>query len=164
MAEVLKKVDVVTVGAGWTGGIVAADLTKAGLNVLSLERGHMQSTENFNFIHDEWRYGINYGLMQDCSKDTVTFRHDPSGLALSYRKMGSFLLGDNVGGAGVHWNDWTFRFMSYDFEIQILSKQRYGNKLGNDYILQDWGVTYKDMEPYYDKFEKTCGVSVSQIL
>ncbi|EDP5592129.1 GMC family oxidoreductase, partial [Campylobacter jejuni] len=54
MAEVLKKVDVVTVGAGWTGGIVAAELTKAGLNVLSLERGHMQSTENFNFIHDEW--------------------------------------------------------------------------------------------------------------
>ncbi|EPE7032465.1 hypothetical protein ACSL8F_001797, partial [Campylobacter jejuni] len=28
MAEVLKKVDVVTVGAGWTGGIVAAELTK----------------------------------------------------------------------------------------------------------------------------------------
>lgn len=80
MAEVLKKVDVVTVGAGWTGGIVAAEFTKAGLNVLSLERGHMQSTENFNFIHDEWRYGINYGLMQDCSKDTVTFRHDPSDL------------------------------------------------------------------------------------
>lgn len=26
MAEVLKKVDVVTVGAGWTGGIVAAEL------------------------------------------------------------------------------------------------------------------------------------------
>ncbi|MGI7415768.1 GMC family oxidoreductase [Campylobacter jejuni] len=159
MAEVLKKVDVVTVGAGWTGGIVAAELTKAGLNVLSLERGHMQSTENFNFIHDEWRYGINYGLMQDCSKDTVTFRHDPSGLALPYRKMGSFLLGNNVGGAGVHWNGWTFRFMPYDFEIQTLSKQRYGNKLGNDYTLQDWGVTYKDMEPYYDRFEKTCGVS-----
>ncbi|GAA7169957.1 hypothetical protein oki169_08990 [Helicobacter pylori] len=27
-------------GAGWTGGIVATELTKAGLNVLSLERGH----------------------------------------------------------------------------------------------------------------------------
>lgn len=96
----------VTVGAGLTGGIVAAELTKAGLNVLSLERGHMQSTENFNFIHD------------------------PSGLALPY-----------------------------DFEIQTLSKQRYGNKLGNDYTLQDWGMTYKDMESYYDRFEKTCGVS-----
>lgn len=47
MAEVLKKVDVLTVGVGWTGGIVAAELTKAGLNVLSLERGHMQSTENY---------------------------------------------------------------------------------------------------------------------
>lgn len=60
-------------------------------------RRTLQSTENFNFIHDEWRYGINYGLMQDCSKDTVTFRHDLSGLALPYRKMGSFLLGNNAG-------------------------------------------------------------------
>ncbi|EKC9553167.1 GMC family oxidoreductase [Campylobacter jejuni] len=96
--------------------------------------------------------------MQDCSKDTVTFRHDPSGLALPYRKMGSFLLGNNVGGAGVHWNGWTFRFLPYDFEIKTKSFERYGNKLGNDYTLQDWGLTYKDMEPYYDKFEKTCGI------
>lgn len=159
MAEILKKVDVVTVGAGWTGGIVAAELTQAGLSVLSLERGHMQRTENFNFIHDAWRYGVNYGLMQDCSKDTVTFRHSPSDLALPMRKLGSFLLGNNVGGAGVHWSGHTFRFTPYDFEIQSLSKQRYGNKLGDDYTLQDWGVTYKDMEPYYDRFEKTCGVS-----
>ncbi|EAJ6150578.1 GMC family oxidoreductase [Campylobacter lari] len=158
MAEVLKKVDVVTVGAGWTGGIVAAELTKAGLTVLSLERGMMQTTENFAMIHDEWRYGINYGLMQDCSKDTVTFRHNVNGLALPYRKMGSFLLGSNVGGAGVHWNGWTFRFLPYDFEIKTKSFERYGNKLGDDYTLQDWGLTYKDMEPYYDKFEKTCGI------
>ncbi|MBZ7965495.1 GMC family oxidoreductase [Campylobacter molothri] len=159
MAEILKKVDVVTVGAGWTGGIIAAELTKAGLNVLSLERGHMQSTENFNFIHDAWRYGVNYGLMQDCSKDTLTFCHSPRELALPMRKLGSFLLGNNVGGAGVHWSGHTFRFTPYDFEIKSRSFKRYGNKLGDDYTLQDWGLTYKDMEPYYDKFEKTCGIS-----
>lgn len=159
MAKVLKKVDVVTIGAGWTGGIVAAECTKAGLEVLSLERGHMQSTDNFAHIHDEWRYGINYGLMQDCSRETITMRHNLNEVALPMRKMGSFLLGNNVGGAGVHWNGWTFRFMPYDFEIATQSKKRYGNKLGNDYTLQDWGITYKEMESYYDKFEKTCGIS-----
>lgn len=159
MAKVLKKVDVVTVGAGWTGGIVAQELTKAGLEVLSLERGNMRTLENFTLIHDEWRYGINYGLMQDCSKETVTFRHNPNQTALPMRKMGSFLLGNNVGGAGVHWNGWTFRFLPYDFEIKTLSQKRYGNKLGKDYTLEDWGITYAEMEPYYDKFEKTAGVS-----
>ena len=33
------KVDVVTVGAGWTGGILAQQLTAAGLKVVSLEQG-----------------------------------------------------------------------------------------------------------------------------
>lgn len=30
MPKVLEKVDVVTVGVGWTGGIIAAELSKAG--------------------------------------------------------------------------------------------------------------------------------------
>ena len=141
MAKVLKKVDVVTIGAGWTGGIIAAELTKAGFSVLSLERGAMRSSSDFVQVHDEWRYGINYGLMQDCSKESVTFRHNPNETALPMRKMGSFLLGNNVGGAGVHWNGWTFRFMPYDFEIKSLSHKRYGDKLGKDYTLEDWGIT-----------------------
>ena len=159
MATLLKKVDVVTVGVGWAGGIVAAECTKAGLKVVGLERGGNQDSSNFAQIHDEWRYGINYGLMQDCSKETVTFRHNKSQKALPYRRMGSFLLGNNTGGAGAHWNGWTFRFMPYDFEIKSLSHRRYGNKLGDDYTLEDWGISYDEMEKYYDRFEKTCGIS-----
>lgn len=34
MVTTLDKVDVVTVGAGWTGGIIAAEASKAGLNVV----------------------------------------------------------------------------------------------------------------------------------
>ena len=39
MATRLKEVDVVTVGVGWTGTILARELTKAGLTVVGLERG-----------------------------------------------------------------------------------------------------------------------------
>ena len=39
MVTRLKEVDAVTVGLGWTGAIMARELTKAGLNVVSLERG-----------------------------------------------------------------------------------------------------------------------------
>ena len=35
----LPEVDAVVVGMGWAGGIVSAELTKAGLHVVGLERG-----------------------------------------------------------------------------------------------------------------------------
>ena len=40
-----KKADVAIVGVGWVGGIIAAELTKAGLTVVGLERGHDRSTD-----------------------------------------------------------------------------------------------------------------------
>jgi gluconate 2-dehydrogenase alpha chain len=39
MATKLKEVDAVMVGMGWTGAIMARELTKAGLTVVGLERG-----------------------------------------------------------------------------------------------------------------------------
>ncbi len=44
MAQQLPKVDVVTVGAGWTAGILAQQLTAEGLSVVSLEQGEMRQT------------------------------------------------------------------------------------------------------------------------
>ena len=39
MATKLKEVDAVIVGLGWTGGILAKELTEAGMKVVALERG-----------------------------------------------------------------------------------------------------------------------------
>ena len=39
MAKQMKHVDAVMVGMGWTGSIMARELTKAGLSVVGLERG-----------------------------------------------------------------------------------------------------------------------------
>jgi choline dehydrogenase-like flavoprotein len=39
MASRLKDVDAVMVGMGWTGSILARELTEAGLTVVGLERG-----------------------------------------------------------------------------------------------------------------------------
>ena len=59
MAAPLKDVDAVMVGMGWTGAILARELTKAGLNVVGLERGpDLVPGENFILpaIRDELRY------------------------------------------------------------------------------------------------------------
>lgn len=160
MATTLPGVDVVTVGVGWTGGIVAAECTKAGLKVVGLERGQKRGTEDYMSIHDEYRYAIRYDLMQNLSKETVSFRNNRNMKALPMRQLGSFLLGEGLGGSGTHWNGMTFRFLPYDFQIKTLTDKRYGpNKLGPDYLIQDWGLTYDELEPYFDKFEKTAGIS-----
>ena len=160
MATTLPSVDVVTVGVGWTGGIVAAECSKAGLKVVGLERGQKRGTEDFLSIHDEYRYAIRYDLMQNLSKETVSFRNNRNMKALPMRQLGSFLLGEGLGGSGTHWNGMTYRFLPYDFQIKTLTDKRYGpNKLGPDYLIQDWGLTYDELEPYFDKFEKTAGIS-----
>lgn len=160
MAKTLDKVDVVTVGVGWTGGIIAAECAKAGMNVVGLERGKERGTDDYLRIHDEFRYGIRYELMQDLSKETITFRNDRSMRALPMRQLGSFLLGEGLGGAGTHWNGQTHRFLPYDFEIKTLTEEKYGkDKLSQDYLLQDWGITYDELEPYFNTFEQTTGIS-----
>lgn len=160
MAKVLDKVDVVTVGVGWTGGIIGAECAKAGLKVVGLERGKERGTKDYLMVHDELRYAVRYDLMQDLSKETVTFRNNRKMRALPMRQMGSFLLGEGLGGAGTHWNGMVYRFLPYDFEIKTMTDKKYGkNKLSSDYLLQDWGVTYDQLEPYFDKYEKTIGLS-----
>lgn len=164
MVKTLEKVDVVTVGVGWTGGIVAAECAKAGLKVVGLERGRERGTEDFLMVHDEFRYGVRYDLMQDLSKETVTFRNHRQMKPLPMRQMGSFLLGEGLGGSGTHWNGMNYRFLPYDFEIKSMTEAKYGkDKLSSDYLLKDWGITYDELEPYFDKFEKTAGISGEDI-
>src|SRR5699024_2569021 len=41
-----------------------------------------------------------------------------------------------------------------------LTEEKYGkNKISYDYLLQDWGITYDELEPYFYKFEETAGIS-----
>jgi len=160
MATKLPKVPVVIVGMGWAGGIVASELTKAGIQVVGLERGKDRKTSDYAMGHDELRYQHREELMQDLSKETITHRNNEKMRALPMRDYGTFIVGDGVGGAGSHWNGQTYRFLPYDFEIKTLTDKKYGpNKLKPEYTIQDWGLTYDQMEPYYDTFEKMAGIS-----
>ncbi|WP_373895530.1 GMC family oxidoreductase [Virgibacillus natechei] len=160
MVEKLDKVEAVVVGVGWAGGVIAAELAKAGVQVVGLERGENRDTSDFQMVHDEYRYDVRYELMQDLSKETITFRNNRDESALPMRQFGAFKIGSGVGGAGVHWNGHTWRFLPYDFEIKSRTDEKYGeNKLPDGHTLQDWGITYDEMEPYYDQFEKTLGIS-----
>lgn len=158
-----EKVDVVTVGAGWTAGIIAQQLTAEGLRVVSLEQGPMRET-NPDFLspyeHDELRYQVRREMMVDLSKETWTWRPSPKHPALPMRQYGAFNPGEGVGGAGVHWAAQNWRFYPSDFQYRTHHIERYGEgKLPEGNRIQDWPLTYEDLEPFYDRFEYDAGVS-----
>src|SRR3984885_2475803 len=107
MAVMLKEVDAVCIGVGFTGSILARELTKARLKVIGLERGANRSTrEDFALpaVRDDLKYAVRQELFQDTQLETVSLRHSPGETALPIRRLGSLLPGTGVGGAGAHWD------------------------------------------------------------
>ena len=155
MATVLKKTDVAIVGFGWVGAIMAKELTEAGLNVVALERGPMRDTwpdGAYPQVIDELTYNIRRKLFQDLSKSTVTIRHNTSQQAVPYRQLAAFLPGTGVGGAGLHWSGVHFRVDPIELRMRSHYEERYGkNFIPQDMIIQDFGVTYDELEPFFDK-------------
>jgi gluconate 2-dehydrogenase alpha chain len=163
MATKLKDVDAVVIGLGFSGAILSRELTKAGLNVVALERGADRNpAEEFTLtrLRDELRYVVRLELMQDNSTDTISFRNTRDEMALPIRRFGAFLPGEGVGGTGIHWGALHWRFLPTDFRIRSVITEKYGAKAIPDTMtIQDWPVNYDELEPHYDRFEKLCGVS-----
>src|SRR5438093_13038202 len=89
LATKLKPVDVVTGGVGLTGTILAKELADEGLKVVGLERGGWRDTHpDFDMpnAHDELKYARRHELMQDLSRETLTFRNALSDTALPMRQ------------------------------------------------------------------------------
>src|SRR3989442_7665944 len=140
MATKVKPVGVVAVGVGLTGTILAKELADSGFKVAGLERGRWRDTDpDFAMpgAHDELKYVRRHELMQDLSKETLTFRNAIGETALPMRSLGSFLPGEGVGGAAVHWGGLTWRFLPWDFETNSRTLARYGrNQVADDCTLQ----------------------------
>jgi gluconate 2-dehydrogenase alpha chain len=163
MVTRLKEVDAVVIGMGFSGAILARELTKAGLNVIGLERGADRNpAEEFMLarLRDELRYVVRLELMQDNSTDTITFRNASDELALPIRRFSAFLPGEGVGGTGIHWGALHWRFLPTDFRIKSLLTEKYGAEaVPQTMTIQDWPLSYDELEPFYDRFDKLCGVS-----
>src|SRR5579872_715148 len=163
MARKLPRKDAVIIGFGWTGSILAHELCDAGLDVVAVERGPWSDTPSdftISYRQDKMRYRLQHELFLRPAQMSVTFRNNDSQTALPVRNWGAFMLGNGAGGAGIHWNGETWRFLPSDFVLRSHLTQRYGaGFLPPDMTIQDWGVTFDDLEPYYDRFEYLCGTS-----
>jgi len=157
----LPRADVVIIGGGWTGLLMAKELgSKTPLSIVVLERGRPRTASEYATDMDEVDYRIHNRMMQDFSKEAFTIRHSLTDRAFPIRQLSNFLPGTGVGGTGEHWSSVCIRFLPSVFEVLSSTVQRYGHKrLPEDHSIQDWGVTYDDLEPYYAATEKMLGTS-----
>jgi len=158
----LKPVDVVVVGTGVAGSIMCIELANAGLKVVGLERGRMLDPQHdfvMPYVHDELKYDRHSDIFQNLSRETITFRNTMNETALPMRELGSFKPGECVGGTAAHWGCHAKRFLPWDFEMRSRTIARYGkSQIPGDCTSQDWGLTYEELEPYYDQFEHIYGI------
>src|SRR5712672_3113197 len=151
-----EKADVVIVGVGAAGGILAAELGKAGLKVIGLERGPRLATKDFA-AQDELRFFQRQDLRPDPKRQPVTWRPNQNVRAVPLATMS---YGNQAGGGTVHYGAVSWRFHEDDFRARSQTIERYGAAaIPEDCSLTDWPLSYTDLEPYYDRAEYDLGVS-----
>jgi gluconate 2-dehydrogenase alpha chain len=163
VATTLKRRTVVIIGGGLTAGLISRQLVAQGHDVLVLERGfdHRGGPEHtIPNQRDELRWAVRGGLFQDWARETYTFRSSRNEDAQPARSLQAFLPGEGMGGAANHWNGQTWRWAEYDPILRTHLEKRYGRKaIPAELQIQDWGVTYAELEPYHELFEKLFGIA-----
>src|ERR1700746_465984 len=141
---------------------MSMELASAGLSVVVLERGK-QFDINTDFqkpnVYDELKFDRHSDIFQNLARDTITFRNNDAQVALRMREMGSFKPGEMVGGTAAHWGGNARRFLPHDFALKSMTTDRYGKGfIPGAFTIQDGGVDWDEVEPYYDMFEQIYGV------
>ncbi len=128
-------VDILIVGAGAAGGVLAKELAQAGFRVVVLEAGPHWIPE-IDFVSDEKAANKLYW-----TDPRVSAGQDPI-------ELGANVTGKGVGGSTVHFAMVALRMHESDFRVRSL-----------DGVAHDWPIQYQDLEPYYDAVEKELGIS-----
>lgn len=151
-----KHVNAVIVGAGAGGGIIAKELATAGYTVILYERGEWPVYDRH--VNDELLsqriqlLGSAYG--PDWEKEPRVLIDPEGNKTIVNASDGRY--GHNaacVGSGTVSYGGMAWRFMPEDFRLKTI----YGAI--PDSSLEDWPITYEDLEPYYTKAEWEIGVA-----
>ncbi len=149
------RVNAVVVGAGAAGGVVAKELATAGLSVVLLERGRWQTFDDHD--HDELISQRTTVLGNAFGPDDERHRRVVRlGDRFQTVLPSEGAYGNNagcVGGGTLSYGAMAWRFMEQDFRMRSI----YGCPEGS--TLEDWPITYHDLEPFYEKAEQEIGVA-----
>lgn len=141
--------DVVIVGSGISGALLATGLAKAGVKVAILEAG--DKVDRTTAVNTYWNAAIKVPecaypptpqAMHPVTNDLTSWylQDGPDNFASTYIKV--------VGGTTWHWLGTCLRLLPNDFRLKTL----YGHGA-------DWPIGYDDLEPFYGAAEQEVGVS-----
>jgi choline dehydrogenase-like flavoprotein len=176
--------DVVVVGSGIAGALVAHRLAKAGVKVLILEAGGVapESLGRWNMLHNYYTSPSKSPDSPFCGEDVLPV--DPNTKPGAYRYVqpdpvsnggnNYYFYADDpdpnnsnrfksffermVGGSTWHWQGIYIRMLPNDFRMKS-HYQFPGRKDG--WYVEDWPISYADIEPWYVQAEYEMGVAGS---
>lgn len=158
----MSDYDVVIVGAGPSGAIVAAELGAAGRSVLILEAGPAAGRTWAEYQGNVERYQATaakvpnspYAPSADAPFPTVLDISTPPEDAGYFVQEGPLPFSSDylrsAGGTTMHWLGTCLRMLPHDFDTET----RYG-------VGRDWPITYEELLPYYERAEYELGVSAN---
>lgn len=158
MAIRMKPVDVAVIGLGGAGGVAVLPLARAGLKVAALEVGTWLDPHNFRA--DELENGVRGwpSSVQKANREVPTVRLSPTSPNQPRGSVHAMM--NAVGGSTLHYWAQSWRLNPWDFETRSRAIARYGpSVIPAGSTLEDWPLTYHDLEPYYDTVEHEIGVS-----
>ena len=139
--------DVCIVGSGAGGGVMAQQLSAAGIDVVVLERGRHMNPGDF-MQQDELSNMIRQDFFARGYLETQREQSTQTALPGKYS-----LLAQTVGGGTAHWGSWSWRFRPD--EMRVLSSD--GPVKGAS--IADWPISYAELEPYYTLAEQALGIA-----
>jgi choline dehydrogenase-like flavoprotein len=141
MATLQNNPDVIVVGCGAGGGVVAKELGEGGLSVVVLEAG-----KRYNPFTDYPTDRSDFEIKAKSTFDPEDERRD------WYTRGGKSWFFYNrvkgVGGSTLQYEAISPRFHESDFRVR-----------SEDGVATDWPITYAELEPYYTRVEYELGVS-----
>jgi choline dehydrogenase-like flavoprotein len=152
-----KHTDAIVVGAGAGGGVVAKELAVNGFRVVLFERGdwHNYDKNPNDELTSQRGSALEATFGPDLKKNPrVMINTNENGEVnvSSWDNYGSQIAAC-VGSGTVSYGAMAWRYMPEDFKM----KSTYGEVEGS--TLDDWPVSYDDLEPYYEKAEYEIGVA-----
>lgn len=157
MAIDLKPADVAVIGLGAAGGVAVLPLARAGLNVVGIEAGAWMDPGTFkpDEIHNTIRAQVT--SVPKAQREIPTFR---TSVAERARQAPAHPMMNAIGGSSIHYWAQSWRYHPWDFRVRSEVIRRYGaSAVPVGTTLEDWPLTYDEIEPYYDLIEHEVGVS-----
>ena len=154
----LTNPDAVIIGSGAGGGIAAKVLAEGGMKVLLLERGdnhfvgldRPEGIVTNRFGNDELKFVHRDFIYHGPRIDPRTFRSSEGEEASFVGNVNS--LATTVGGGTIDYDGCSPRIQQKHLRIKTLFGQLEGTSI------EDWPVSYDDLEPFFDEAEKIIGV------